>query len=671
MFVFTFAFAFFCNTMMTAQCQLPPGEARLNFNIEEEGNSFSFRGILSEVHTSPSYNFIVTIDDAPSNVSNVYIDFGNGQTVYVDLSNAVYPVVRNYTVAYTDLSSKIVTVDANMATPGSTPVSWSRTLTRYDYTRAINSPTYQTPDETVTIGGINAHIKYAPSNSARQLKKPIIFVEGIDFGRRTLCDFTGKPVKVGAFGWDTFITGMVDDPTDSDNETFAMLPTFANDMLAQGYDMVFCDFRDGTASIEANGQSMIAVINEVNRRKQANLSPKQNCYTNSIVGASMGGQVVRWALKTMENQNTEHDCKLYFSLDSPHKGATIPLALQAFIKFGAEHGQEDGTRQLFRERWQGLNTPAPKQLLAFHLANNGEHTAYMNMMTQLGYPQKTRNIASANGSGVGTNQGYANNALLIGAQGSVTIGSLSGVAFKTNLFASGNGKIAELFRVQERPTSRNWYAIEVGAMQLEKLSNNSVMYRERESRMALAQLIFGGSSWSASHSVSFDKDFTNWDNAPGGNRNDLGGDFLKAIVEAFESEGLSHSEIPPQGRQAFIPTVSALDLATDDMHTNAKSFIGGDPMVPNSNTPFKSIFIQKDNQAHVFMSEELLNFAKTEIFANTRVSCGLSTTELPKVGEEPTPQVPIVGTPQTETQVSGGLFRTTTTTTPKPPKGGQ
>ena len=69
MFVFTFAFAFFCNTMMTAQCQLPPGEARLDFNIEEEGNSYSFRGILSNVHTSPSYNFKVTIDDAPRNMA--------------------------------------------------------------------------------------------------------------------------------------------------------------------------------------------------------------------------------------------------------------------------------------------------------------------------------------------------------------------------------------------------------------------------------------------------------------------------------------------------------------------------------------------------------------------------------------------------------------------------
>ena len=329
---------------------------------------------------------------APEDVIHVSIDFGNGQIEHLYVSGSTYPIIRNYTVAYTDLSSKLVSVNAHASRPTNPPsiLPWSQTLTRYNYARSVESPTYQTPDETVTIGGINAHIKYAPSNSAHQLKKPIIFVEGIDFGRRTLCDYMGKPVKVGAFGWDTFITGMVEDPTDSDNETFAMLPTFANDMMA--HDMVFCDFRDGTASIEDNGQSMIAVINEVNRRKQANLSPRQNCYTNSIVGASMGGQVVRWALKTMENQNTEHDCKLYFSLDSPHKGATIPLGLQAFIRFGAEHGQEDGTRHMLREKWQSLNIPAPKQLLAFHLANNGEHTAYINMMNQLGYPQKTRNI---------------------------------------------------------------------------------------------------------------------------------------------------------------------------------------------------------------------------------------------------------------------------------------
>ena len=497
MFVFTFAFAFFCDTLMMGQCNVLSGEARLNFSVVEGNTSdYRTRGTLSKVHSSNSYNFTVRVEDAPDDVNSVSINFGNGQTEQIDLSGVTYPLVRNYTMSYTDLSSKVVTVSAVASRPTSTlsVLPWSSTLTRHNYARSVESSVYQTPDETVTIAGINAHIKYAPSNSAHKLKKPIIFVEGIDFGKRTLCDFTGKPVRVGVFGWDTFITGLVEDPTDSDNETFALLPTFANDMMAQGYDIIFCDFVDGTAPIETNGQSLIAVINEVNRRKQANLSPRQSCYTNSIVGASMGGQVVRWALKTMENQNTEHDCKLYFSLDSPHKGATIPLALQAFIKFGAEHGQEDATRQMLRERWQGLNAPAPKQLLAFHLANNGEHTAYINMTTQLGYPQKTRNIASANGSGVGTNQGYANNALLIGAQGSVTIGSLSGVAFKTNLFTSGNGKIAELSKVQERPTLKNWAAIEVGAMELEKLSNNSVMYRERESRIALLQLIFGGSS---------------------------------------------------------------------------------------------------------------------------------------------------------------------------------
>lgn len=388
-----------------------------------------------------------------------------------------------------------------------------------------------------------------------------------------------------------------------------------------------CDFRNGTDLIEENGQSLIAVINEVNRRKQANLAPTQRCYTNSIVGASMGGQVVRWALRTMENQNTEHDCKLYFSLDSPHKGATIPLALQAFIKFGAEHGPEDATRQVFRERWEGLQSPAPKQLLAFHLATNGEHTAYINMMNQLGYPQKTRNIASANGSGVGNNQGYSNNTLMGGAHGAINIFSLgTATVFNLDLFAAGNSTISKFFRVLEQPSKTHLHLL-TGHMMLEKQSNNTVVYKDGEVQRTL---LFNGaiptSQWDRSQTVTFDKDFTNWDNSPGGNRNDISGSFLDAIEDGLKDQGFNYSIARPGLRQSFIPTVSALDLATDNMHTNASDFIGLASNPNTGTTPFKSIFIQSNNQAHVFMSQGLLDFAKTEIFANTKVSCGGSTT---------------------------------------------
>lgn len=642
MFVFTCVFAFFCDNLLMAQCHSVPGNARLNISvIDKNENDYNVAGSLSKVHPSNVYNFTVSIDEAPSDVTDVSVDFGNGQTEQINLLNGVFPIIQNYTINYSGWSSQMINVNISVSRAGNMPLirPFSSLLERYDYARSINASTYQTPDETVTVAGINMHIKYAPSNSAHKLKKPIIFVEGIDFGKRTLCDFTGKPVKVGTFGWDTFVTGMVEDPTDSDNETFALLPEFNKEMLNAGYDIVFCDFLNGTDLIQNNGRSLIAVINEVNRRKQADAGFKNTCFTNSIVGASMGGQVVRWALKTMENESTEHDCKLYFSMDSPHKGANIPLSLQAFVKFGAEHGPEDATKQLLREKWEALNTPAPKQLLAFHLENQGENDAYLSMMTQLGYPQKTRNIASANGSGTAVNQGYGNNALLAGANGLFELGPVSAVVFNLDLFASGNNTITNFFRVLEKP-SRTHLHLLTGDMKLEKQSNNSVLYSDGEKkRTVLFNGLIPTAAWDRSKTTSFSKDFTNWDNAPGGNRNDIGGEFLKAIETGLRDEGLNFSIARPGFKQAFIPTVSALDLATDDMHTNASNFIQ-DVNNPR-NTPFKSVFISNDNEAHVFMSRGLLDFARNEIISNTNVSCRGMITADPNPNPTPIEQGPL------------------------------
>ena len=58
------------------------------------------------------------------------------------------------------------------------------------------------------------------------------------------------------------------------------------------------------------------------------------------------------------------------------------------------------------------------------------------------------------------------------------------------------------------------------------------------------------------------------------------------------------------------------------------------------------------------MSPELLKFAKREIFANTRVSCGLSTME---PGLEPVLTTdPLVTPTPNETQLKGGVLKTDT-----------
>jgi hypothetical protein len=621
---FTLVMSFFFNTLLMAQIEV---DVDLNIINNPSGQgSFIQGGLVTSAPdlTSNSYNINFTVNDFPDNFEGLNIDLGNGQTQFIALSGAQKPVKMSFNAGYWDSSDKRITATEVMQSNNHPPATWSGLMKRYAPNRTVASSSYQTPDETVIASGINMHIKYAPSNAQRKLNKPIIFVEGIDFGTTILNDFTGKTVRVGDFGWDTFITGMVDNPESSDNVTFAQLPDFAKQMLLDGYDLVFCDFQDGAALIEDNGRALIAVINEVNSRKKSGLTSKQRCYANTIVGASMGGQVVRWALKTMENENTDHDCSLYYSMDSPHKGANMPLALQSFIWFGANFGPDGATKTFFNDKWQKINKPAARQLIALNISTQGEHLAYMSMMNQLGYPQKTRNIASANGSGTGQNQGYSNTDKLAQASGNINILGLGQVkVFTLDLHASGANQIAKLNRVLQKPTLQNYLNIMGGFMRLERVNSTTVKLSGLQTNVSIAAGILDQNlPGYSSRTIDFGKDISNWDNCPGGNRNDIGGDVVpmltKFLIDATDQSGASG----PAGRQCFIPTVSALDLATNDLHTNASSFVGLTSSPNAGTTPFKSVFVSGSNEPHVFMSSALLTFARNEIIANTKISCG-------------------------------------------------
>jgi triacylglycerol esterase/lipase EstA (alpha/beta hydrolase family) len=54
---------------------------------------------------------------------------------------------------------------------------------------------------------------------------------------------------------------------------------------------------------------------------------------NYVIGIGMGGLVARYALKNMEQQGKVHDVCKYISINTPHKGANIPIGLQALVRY--------------------------------------------------------------------------------------------------------------------------------------------------------------------------------------------------------------------------------------------------------------------------------------------------------------------------------------------------
>ena len=76
MFVFTFAFAFFCDTInMMGQCSNGTSEdINLQFNIFETGdnnNAYFMSGFVPKVNTKSSYNFIITVVEIPTNAYGI------------------------------------------------------------------------------------------------------------------------------------------------------------------------------------------------------------------------------------------------------------------------------------------------------------------------------------------------------------------------------------------------------------------------------------------------------------------------------------------------------------------------------------------------------------------------------------------------------------------------
>ncbi len=210
---------------------------------------------------------------------------------------------------------------------------------------------------TASKGVGKAYVLYA-NPEVKKITKPIIFVDGIDFGRKAFLDpAINKTVRYGDTGWDIFIEGLTEGILPpGEQEPYRLYRQSFTDLRSQGFDIIFLDFAEGATFIEKNAQVLRKFLLMLN----AGLKTPVNGITNEsiVVGCSMGGQIARLCLAEME-QNGDPTCtSTYMSFDSPHLGANIPLSLQSLAWFSA-NVIKNGSPEL----WNKLNSPATRQLL--------------------------------------------------------------------------------------------------------------------------------------------------------------------------------------------------------------------------------------------------------------------------------------------------------------------
>src|SRR5690606_10182459 len=183
-----------------------------------------------------------------------------------------------------------------------------------------------TPDlspygETVSYPGTGEYEVYLSADNV--LDKPIFLVDGFDPG-------DGRD-----------ITGLYDLLGFDDNGTTSNLGDLVR---TEGFDVVILNFPiytrmadaavidGGVDFIERNAMLLVELINTINAQKVGTAE-------NVIIGPSMGRLISRYALNYMENQNMNHETRLWISFDAPHHGANVPIGFQHqfnFLAFGLD-----------------------------------------------------------------------------------------------------------------------------------------------------------------------------------------------------------------------------------------------------------------------------------------------------------------------------------------------
>ena len=439
--------------------------------------------------------------------------------------------------------------------------------------------------------------------SFSNLRSPLIFVEGFDPND----EYDINDIYYGVIGF-------------SPN-------TLGGRLCAEGFDVIVLNFDDGGDYIQRNAMLLVELINQINANKP-------NDEELVVAGFSMGGLVARYALTYMEENNINHETRLYISYDSPHKGAHVPAGIQALaLTFKSSVYQ-----QIFPnlgDVFKLYDSPAAKQMLTYRLTSATQdhlelpkNSYSLNFYSELeglnscnGFPTQSRNVA-------------------------ISLGSWNGIGQRSNIDANNDG-IMDLQHSgfpmiyinvpKNNSTSDNLAIWELNSCETVALasfqafistswSNNYPYFNERYNYLNLGNwyhatyyyrntggpfnIVFPGGAWDR---LWYYEDYQPLDFAPGA--------FTSAyeqVVDAMSTEIDCHHAFA--NNSTFIPTVSALAFDTDNYFYDIAA--DADKL---DKTPFDNIIgITGDNTSHVegqASNPLIVNWLMDEITNNYGGTC--------------------------------------------------
>jgi len=209
------------------------------------------------------------------------------------------------------------------------------------YSTGLNPAVYTSPIEDIreanSRGIIDADVYLNPNHT--KLTKPVIITDGIDF-------FSSRN------GREILNNGL--------NAASVQV------LFEHGLDVIIADYRGGADFMQKNAFALIDLIDDVQQKIG------EDNQIEAIVGPSMGGQIVRYALQYWqvheEKKRGKYRIGTFLSADSPWLGANASPAMQAMASIGKDITDQDlsSLRRSLEVMDKLPNSPAARQLLVHH-----------------------------------------------------------------------------------------------------------------------------------------------------------------------------------------------------------------------------------------------------------------------------------------------------------------
>jgi len=150
------------------------------------------------------------------------------------------------------------------------------------------------------------------ADSSKGFQKPVVVVEG----------FEGTKQPFGYLHYETVSTGYVFNSNGDRIYThMSKLAWLLDSLLLRNHDIVYVDFEESKLAVEENAETLLQLLQWIQKQ-----NPE---YATSVVGASLGGLITRYALLQAQEQGCCVGVGAYATFDSPHRGAFIPVGIQA------------------------------------------------------------------------------------------------------------------------------------------------------------------------------------------------------------------------------------------------------------------------------------------------------------------------------------------------------